>query len=61
MDNNATNDYIGPDGTLYDNAVKFAESCKQDLLQRDNEQDLLQNCRCLFKHLQLQKNNFEIQ
>ncbi|XP_022808830.1 mucin-like protein [Stylophora pistillata] len=26
MDNNATNDYIGPDGTLYDNAVKFAES-----------------------------------
>ncbi|XP_022804999.1 uncharacterized protein LOC111342215 isoform X2 [Stylophora pistillata] len=26
MDNNATNDFIGSDGTLYDDAIKFAES-----------------------------------
>ena len=31
MDNNATNDFMGTDGTLYDNAVQFAESCKQSL------------------------------
>ena len=33
MDNNATNDFMGPDGTLYNGAVQFAESCKQ-LLKR---------------------------
>ena len=31
MDNNATNDFMGTDGTLFDNAVQFAESCKQSL------------------------------
>ena len=29
MDNNATNDFLGPDGILYNDAVQFAESCKQ--------------------------------
>ena len=29
MDNNATNDFMGPDGILYNDAVQFAESCKQ--------------------------------
>ena len=29
MDNNAANDFMGPDGTLYKDAVQFAESCKQ--------------------------------
>ena len=28
MDNNATNDFAGPDGTVYKDAVQFAESCK---------------------------------
>jgi len=28
MDNNATNDFAGPDGTVYKEAVQFAESCK---------------------------------
>ena len=31
MDNNATNDFLGPDGTLHEGAVQFAESCKQIL------------------------------
>ena len=31
MDNNATNDFMGTDGTLYDDTVQFAESCKQSL------------------------------
>jgi len=29
MDNNATNDFMGPDRILYNDAVQFAESCKQ--------------------------------
>ena len=29
MDNNATNDFMGPDGILYSDAVQFSESCKQ--------------------------------
>ena len=33
MDNNATNDLMGPDGTLYSGAVQFAESCKQTLIR----------------------------
>ena len=28
MDNNETNDFAGPDGTVYKDAVQFAESCK---------------------------------
>ena len=32
MDNNATNDFMGPDGILYNDAVEFAESCKQRLI-----------------------------
>ena len=28
MDNNATNDFMGADGTLYEDAVQFAETCK---------------------------------
>ena len=28
MDNNATNDFAGPDGTVYNDAAQFAESCK---------------------------------
>ena len=31
MDNNATNDFMGTDGNLYDDAIQFAESCKQSL------------------------------
>ena len=27
MDNNATNDLMGPDGEAYEGAVEFAESC----------------------------------
>ena len=27
MDNNATNDFMGPDGEAYKRAVQFAESC----------------------------------
>jgi len=27
MDNNATNDFMGPDGEPYEGAVQFAESC----------------------------------
>ena len=27
MDNNSTNDFMGPDGVIYSNAVQFAESC----------------------------------
>jgi len=29
MDNNATNDFMGPDETVYEEPVQFAESCKQ--------------------------------
>ena len=29
MDNNATNDFMGPDRNLYESAVQFAESCKE--------------------------------
>ena len=28
MDNNAANDFAGPDGTVYNDAAQFAESCK---------------------------------
>jgi len=30
MDNNATNDFMGPDGEAYEEAVQFAESCTND-------------------------------
>ena len=33
MDNNATNDFMGTDGTFHDDAVQFAESCMQSLSQ----------------------------
>ena len=28
MDNNKTNDFMGPDGTLHNDAVQFGDSCK---------------------------------
>lgn len=37
MDNNATNDFIGPDGTPYQDAIQFAESCKQHVLLKGHE------------------------
>ena len=32
MDNNVTNDFLGSDGTIFEDAIQFAESCKQVLL-----------------------------
>ena len=31
MDNDEKNDFYGPDGTLYTDAVEFAESCKAQI------------------------------
>ena len=28
MDDNATNNFVGPDGTLYSDHIQFAESCE---------------------------------
>lgn len=28
MDDNTTNDFMGPDGTIYSHAISFAESCE---------------------------------